>query len=204
MVSGMSIADEIESIIVPVLREHRIGSGRGSESGIVPSITAALNAAGFAAGKYRIPGPVVLGRAPENGELRAPLSYAIADIGVHRDGELVGIVESEHDLAWVVAHGGKTPGSSAAPRYTMSSLASSSSGEPFASYAPLERMAYVANWRGDAATTRRHLESIGSDEPAIHNPHGLAFFLISEVRDSRVTIIKPRIESLGARFYTAD
>jgi len=200
----MSIANEIESIIIPALREHRIGSGRGSESGIVPKLTAAMNATGFSAAKYRIAGPIVLGRAPENGALRAPLSYAIADIGVHRDGELVAVIESEHDLAWVVPHGGKTPGSSASPRYTMSSLSSSSEGEPFASYAPLERMAYIANWKGDPKTTEEFLAGIRSDEPAIHNPRGLAFFLISEVRDSRATIIKPRMESLGARFYTAE
>jgi len=193
---------EIESVIVPVLRAHRIGQGRGSESGIVPSLTSALIAAGYSAGKHRLPGPISLGRAPETGELRPTQTFAEADIGIYRDGVLVGVLESEHDLAWVVPHGGKTPGSSGAPRYTMSSLALSSAGQPFSSYAPLERMAYVAQWQGDATATASLLQAIRSDDVRDHNPRGLAFFLVSEKADNKSRIIEPRMASLGVRFHT--
>ena len=198
-----NITEEIESTILPVLREHRIGDRRGSESGIVPKLTSALNAAGFAATKYRIPGPISLGRAPETGQLRPTQAFAEADIGIYRDGELVGILESEHDLAWVVPHGGRTPGSSGAPRYTMSSLALSANGVPFASYAPLERMAYIGQWQGDASATAALLQSIRSDEPETHNPKNIAFFLISEKVDSKSRVIQPRMLSLGVRFHTS-
>jgi hypothetical protein len=198
-----NIADAIGSIILPVLRSHRIGDRRGSEAAIVPRLTTALNASGFAAGKYRIPGPLCLGRSPETGELRQPQTFAEADIGIYREGDLVGVLESEHDLAWVVPHGGKTPSSSGAPRYTMSSLALSSSGVPFSSYAPLERMAYIARWRGTASATAVILQNTVSDEPSVHNPRMLALFLVSEKADQKCRILEPRMKSLGVRFYTS-
>ena len=199
----INIADKIEALISRVLHAHLMGERRASESKIVPDLTNALNALGFVAAKYRILGPLSLGRAPETRDLRPAQKYAEADIGIHRDGMLVGVIESEHDLAWVVPHGGRTPGSSGAPRYTMSSLAFCSKGEPFSSYAPLERMTYIAHWHDNASKPAAVLQAIRSDEPLAHNPKQLALFLISEKIDGKANIIRTRMTSLGVRYFNA-
>jgi hypothetical protein len=201
-VNTVAVANDIEKAIRPVLTRHAVGPSRGSESRVVPALRQALQSAGFdASTKHRLAGPIVMGRAPETGELRPSVSWAEADIAIMRDGRLVGIIESEHDLAWVVPHRGKTPGSSAAWRYTMSSIPLNGASEPFASYVPLERMAYIANWQGDAASTFRRLDRIRSDDAKDHNPSALPFFLVSEVPDSRGSrIIEPRMRSLLVRY----
>ncbi len=201
-VNAAAVANDIEKAIRPVVAEHMVGASRGSEARVVPSLRQALQAAGFdASTKHRLAGPLVMGRAPETGGLRPSVSWAEADIAIMRDGRLVGIIESEHDLAWVVPNGGQTPGSSAAWRYTMSSIPLNGASVPFASYSPLERMAYIANWQGDAASTFQRLERIRSDDPKEHNPSALAFFLVSEVPDPRGSrIIECRMRSLLVRY----
>lgn len=191
--------EEIGSVVRSSLATHSIGTARGSESRIVPLLRSALSAAGYdASARYRLPGPIHLGRDPLTGELRQALSWAEADIQILRNGELVGVIECEHDLAWVVPHGAASPTSSAAWRYSMSSLASNADGIPFASYSPLERMAYIANWQGDATRTAGLLLEIKSADPRVHNPRGIPLFLVSEKADGRSGIVEPRLRSLGA------
>ncbi|MGZ5719192.1 MAG: hypothetical protein ACXWI9_15050 [Burkholderiales bacterium] len=60
-------------------------------------------------------------------------------------------------------------------------------------------MAYIANWHG-AAQTEALMAQIKSDDPAVHNPKGIPFFLVSEVADTKSRIIEPRMRSLGVRY----
>lgn len=62
-------------------------------------------------------------------------------------------------------------------------------------------MAYIANWRGDAAQTEFFLSKLQSDDPRIHNPQALPLFLVSEMPDKRSRIIEPRMRSLGVRYF---
>lgn len=191
--------EDVMTTVRRVVNEHVIDGHRGSNSRLDPALIAALQSAGYMAMKHPLPGPITLGRAPENdADLRTPLSRAIADIGIWRDSKLVGIIECEHDLNWVVPRGGKTPGSSAAPRYTMSSIARGANGDPFASYSSLERMAYIANWKGSASETFAVLDRICSDDPLAHNPSNLTLVLVTERNDAKGEILTPRLRSLGA------
>jgi len=164
---------------------------------VVVALRAALGRAGFdASGKCHIRGPISLGRVPLTGAPTIERRWVEADIAVYSEGQLVAVIESETDLAWVRQNGEPMPGSSGASGYTMSSIALDSNGEPFPSYAPLERMAYIVKWKGDVPTTAAHLASIRTEDPAIHNPSKLPLFLVSERTDRKSALLEPRMRSL--------
>lgn len=124
-----NVGRDLERIIRSALTTHFVGNARGSESHLVPLLRRALSAEGYdATAKYRLPGPIRLGRDPLTGEFRQPLSWAEADIKVLKNGRLAGVIESEHDLAWVVPRSSASPKSSAAWRYSMSSIALNNTG----------------------------------------------------------------------------
>jgi len=203
----MSHAEQVDSIIRAVVQRHVSGSGRLSESGLVPSITDALRAEGFAAAKFPIPdGKIVIGRHPDSEVLLEPKNRTI-DIGVLHEGRLCALVESEHDVADAVDFGARRKRRGGDGNYAVDSLARRGDLRYFRSYLSLERMAFVAMSLSIPEASPNDvtalLATIASDEPREHNPTGLALYLVVEVPDSRLEILVPRMKSLACRAIVA-
>lgn len=175
---------------------------------IQPKLGEALTAAGYTVdledSKKVLRDNIPVWRSKDSGEVVPTPRRRKVDIVVYKDDQLAALIEVESDLNDLQLPGGRKKKG----RYNVFSIAKNGDGEHFNSYNSLERMATAAYcWH--LFNTRQtypsptdvvtQLQSLSSDDPAVHNPGAVPLFLVSGAcRAEHRGILQRRLESLNA------
>lgn len=172
-------------------------TGKIGQRILQPAIAQILTAAGYdvdledARGFF--PAGLPAWRQKPGGEIAVTTGRRRIDLIVHKQGDVVALIETESDLNDLREQGV----SARSGHYDVFSVARSGDGTWFNSYKSLERMAAAA-WY---ATGRRQsaLEDLQSESPDAHNPSGVGLILVAgSSREMDRRILAPRLHALGA------
>lgn len=137
-------------------------------------------------------------RRKDTCDIEVTLRQRKIDLVVRQNGKVIGLIETESDLK-NLRPVDVTPRNGG---YAVWSIARDAEGEWFHSYKSVERMA-AAIWY-DAGLSPEALARVQSDEPATHNPKGLACILVTgRCRPSDRVILATRLATLGATLIAA-
>lgn len=161
-------------------------------------------------GKQFLRGGMPAWRSKETRTVESTAARRLIDVVAYDAARPVALVEVESDLDDLRSDGGITRRSG---HYDVFSISRRADGAFFDSYKSLERMATAAFYWHQLRTTAQYpspvqaelsLGAIASDNPADHNPEGLAMFLVvGRARPHDPAILDARLRSIGARLVTA-